>query len=168
MEPEAMDTDDGLRPPARLRALASWQASKVSVIGARMIGRHMPLSARPDFAVMAALEEYGELSQADLGRRLGLDRNEVSGIVTRLEGGQHIDRHVDPANRRRNVVTLTASGRRYLEEIQRHADAAQDELLAGLNTAERRHLNELLAKLLSGHRPQTVLAVRLRLPRVGR
>ena len=52
--------------------------------------------------------------------------------------------------RRRNIVTLTASGRRYLEEIQRHADVAQDELLAGLNPGERRQLNELLARLLRG------------------
>ena len=155
MEAEPLDTDDALRPPARLRALTSWQASKVSVLGARMVGRHMPLSARPDFAVLAALEEYGDLSQADLGRRLGLDRNEVSGIAVRLERGQYIDRHADPGNRRRNVLTLTASGRRYLEDIQQRADAAQDELLAGLNAAERRQLNELLAKVLGSHRPQS-------------
>ena len=147
--------DDGLRPPARLRRLASWQANKVSILGARMTARHMPLTARSDFAVLAALEEYGALSQADLGRRLGLDRNEVSGIVTRLASGRYVDRQADPADRRRNVVTLTESGKRHLEEIQRHADAAQDELLAGLDPAERRQLNELLAKLLSRHRGQS-------------
>src|SRR5215468_6205909 len=125
--------DDGLQPPARLRRLTSWQANKVSILGARMTARHMPLSARPDFAVLAALEEYGPLSQADLGRRLGLDRNDVSGIITRLEAGHHVDRQADPANRRRNLVTLTTPGKRYLEEIQRHADAAQDDLLAGLS-----------------------------------
>ena len=146
--------DDGLQPPARLRRLTSWQANKASILGARMTARHMPLTARSDFAVLAALEEYGALSQADLGRRLGLDRNEVSGIVTRLASGRHVNRQADPDNRRRNVVTLTASGKRYLEEIQRHADAAQDELLAGLSTTERRQLNELLAKLLSSHRAQ--------------
>jgi len=146
--------DDGLQPPARLRRLASWQANKVSILGARMTARHMPLTARSDFAVLAALEEYGALSQADLGRRLGLDRNDVSGIVTRLQSGRHVDRQADPANRRRNVVTLTASGKRYLEEIQRHANAAQDELLAGLSTTERQQLSELLAKLLSSHRAQ--------------
>ncbi len=146
--------DDGLQPPARLRRLASWQANKASILGARMTARHMPLTARSDFAVLAALEEYGALSQADLGRRLGLDRNEVSGIVTRLASDRHVNRQADPANRRRNVVTLTASGKRYLEEIQRRADAAQDELLAGLSTTERRQLNELLAKLLSSHRAQ--------------
>lgn len=147
--------DDGLQPPARLRRLASWQANKVSTLGARMTARHMPLTARSDFAILAALEEYGALSQADLGRRLGLDRNEVSGIVTRLASGRHVDRQANPADRRRNVVTLTASGKRYLEEIQRHADAAQDGLLIGLDPAERRQLNELLAKVLSSHRAQS-------------
>ncbi|WP_222849964.1 MarR family winged helix-turn-helix transcriptional regulator [Trebonia kvetii] len=147
--------DDGRQPPARLRRLASWQANKVSILGARLTARHMPLTARSDFAVLAALEEYGALSQADLGRRLGLDRNEVSGIVTRLASGRHVDRQADPADRRRNVVTLTESGKRHLEGIQRHADAAQDELLAGLDPAERRQLNELLAKLLSSHRGQS-------------
>jgi DNA-binding MarR family transcriptional regulator len=146
--------DDGVQPPARLRTLTSWQANKVSILGARMTARHMQLTARSDFAVLATLEEFGALSQADLGRHLGLDRNDISGIVTRLEDGRHVDRQADPANRRRNVVTLTTSGKRYLEEIQRRANAAQDELLAGLSTTERQQLNELLAKLLSSHRAQ--------------
>ena len=154
MEPEPTDNDEGLLPPARLRALTSWQANKVSVLGARMTARHMPLSARPDFAVMAALDEYGELSQADLGRRLGFDRNEVSGVSARLERGGYIDRHVDPGNRRRNIVTLTEAGSRYLAEIQQHADDAQDELLSALSADERRQLNELLAKVLGSHRSQ--------------
>jgi DNA-binding MarR family transcriptional regulator len=154
MDDETSD-DDGVRPPARLRRLTSWQANKVSILGARMTARHMPLTARADFAVLAALEEYGALSQADLGRHLGLDRNEVSGIVTRLQRDHHLDRQADPLDRRRNVVTLTTSGERRLEEIQQRADAAQDDLLAGLNAAERQQLNNLLAKLLGSHRPQS-------------
>jgi MarR family transcriptional regulator, lower aerobic nicotinate degradation pathway regulator len=153
MDDETID-DGWLKPPARLRQLTSWQANKVSTLGARMTARHMPLTARAEFAVLAALEEYGGLSQATLGRRLGLDRNEVSGIVSRLQRDHHVDRQTDPGDRRRNVVTLTPAGQRHLEEIQRHADAAQDELLAGLNAAERQQLNTLLAKLLGSHRPQ--------------
>jgi DNA-binding MarR family transcriptional regulator len=153
MSDETMDGDEP-RPPARLRRLASWQANKVSILGARMTARHMPLTARGEFAVLAALEEYGALSQADLGRLLGLDRNEVSGIVTRLEHGGSVDRQADPADRRRNVVTLTAPGQQRLEEMQRQADQAQDELLAGLNAGEREQLNALLAQVLARHRPQ--------------
>jgi DNA-binding MarR family transcriptional regulator len=148
------DADDDLRPPARLRALTSWQANKVSTIGARMTARHMPLTARSDFAVLAALEEFGALSQADLGRRLGLDRNDVSGIVTRLQAGGHIDRQADPGDRRRNLVSINQAGRRYLEEIQRGADKAQGELLSGLDADERRQLHALLAKALEAHKPE--------------
>lgn len=148
------DMDHAVRPPARLRELVSWQASKVSTLGARLTAQRMPLSARADFAVLAALEEYGALSQAEIGRRLGLDRNDVSGILNRLEGCRRVDRQADPANRRRNVVTLTAAGRQHLEELQQHADTVQAELLAGLDASEQRQLHSLLAKLLDSHKPQ--------------
>jgi MarR family transcriptional regulator, lower aerobic nicotinate degradation pathway regulator len=148
------DTDHPVRPPERLRGLASWQANKVATLGARLTARRMPLGARADFAVLAALEEYGPLSQAEIGRRLGLDRNDVNGVVSRLEGNQQVDRKPDAADRRRNVVTLTDLGRRHLDDLQAHADAVQDELLAGLDTAERRQLRSLLDKVLGSHQPQ--------------
>jgi DNA-binding MarR family transcriptional regulator len=78
----------------------------------------------------------------------------VNGILNRLETGHLVDRQSDPADRRRNVVTLTGAGRGHLEELQAHADAVQDELLAGLDPAERRQLHALLAKLLASHQPQ--------------
>ncbi len=152
---DGADTESGIQPPARLRELASWQASKVSTRGARLFARQLPLGARADFAVLATLEESGPLSQADIGRRLGLDRNDVNGIVSRLEAGHQISRQADPADRRRNVVTLTDAGRQYLAELQQHTDAVQDKLLAGLDPAERRQLQALLAKLLRSHKPQS-------------
>ena len=148
------DPDDGPQPPARLRELTSWQTSKVATLGARLFARHQPLGARGDFAVLAALEEYGPLSQAELGRRLGLDRNDVNGIVTRLEQQRQVERRADPADRRRNIVTVTRTGRARLDELQRYTDAVQDELLATLSPAERRQLQALLAKVLAGHQPQ--------------
>lgn len=150
----AVPKHDALQPPARLRGLASWQANKVATLGARLTAQRMPLSARADFAVLAALEEYGALSQAEIGRRLGLDRNDVSGILARLESGCRVDRQADPGNRRRNLVTLTAAGRRYLEELQQHADTVQAELLAGLDRTEQRQLQALLGKLLDSHAAQ--------------
>ena len=148
------DTDQAGPAPARLRELASWQASKVATLGARLFARRMPLGARADFAVLAALEEYGALSQADIGRRLGLDRNDVHGILNRLESHGQAARQPDPRDRRRNVVTLTDAGRRYLGQLQAHTDAVQDELLAGLDGTERRQLQALLTKLLDRHPPQ--------------
>jgi DNA-binding MarR family transcriptional regulator len=148
------ETEEGLRPPARLRELASWQTGKVATLGARLFARHMPLGARADYAVLAALEEYGPLSQAGIGRRLGLDRNDVNGILNRLQDRRQVERQADPADRRRNLVTLTSAGQQYLDELQRYADTVQDELLAGLGPAEQRQLQALLAKLLGAHQPQ--------------
>lgn len=149
-----MTEADDVQPPTRLRALASWQANKVSTLGARLTARRMPLGARADFAVLAALEEYGDLSQAALGRRLGLDRNDINGVLNRLQEAGAVTREADPADRRRNVVGLTRAGRKYLEEVQRHADAVQDELLHGLSASERRQLQALLAKVLASHATQ--------------
>jgi DNA-binding MarR family transcriptional regulator len=149
-----MADKDEVRPPARLRVLASWQTNKVSTLGARLTAQRMPLGARADFAVLAALEEYGPLSQAGIGRRLGLDRNDINGILSRLEANRQISRQPDPADRRRNVVTLTDAGRRHLASLQAHADAVQEELLAGLDAGERQQLHALLAKVLGRHRPQ--------------
>ena len=148
------DASDDLEPPARLRTLTSWQASQLSKIGARMIARRMPLSARSDFAVLAVLEEYGPVSQADLGRRLGIDRNDINAIVTRLQAAGYINRQADPEDRRRNLVTINLSGTCYLEQIEHNAAEVQDELLSALDANERRQLHELLAKALEAHKPE--------------
>jgi DNA-binding MarR family transcriptional regulator len=139
------------RPPARLRALLSWQVNKANTVGTRLTATRMPLNARSDFAVLAALEEYGTVSQADLGRQLGLDRNNVNSIVTRLEGARRVARATDPADRRRNTVSLTDDGRGYLAELQAATDAVQRELAEGLSDSEVDHLRTLLTKLLRAH-----------------
>lgn len=146
-----MTDDDGRRPPARLRALVSWQINKVNVAGTRLTGSRMPASGRSDFAVLAALEEYGALSQADLGRRLGLDRNSINGIVTRLDDSGRIVRATDPSDRRRNTVAITPAGQQYLEELQATTDAVQADLTAKLSAVEKEQLGRLLAKVLEAH-----------------
>jgi len=143
--------DDTTTPPARLRALISWQANRVNILGARLTGARMPATGRADFAVLAALEEDGPISQADLGRKLGLDRNTINGIVTRLDHADQIVRATDPADRRRNTVAITPLGRQYLDELQAATDTVQAELAAPLSTAEAAQLQRLLGKILDAH-----------------
>lgn len=143
-----------VRAPERLRALVSWQANKVATLGTRLTARHMPLTARADFAVLAALHEYGPLSQAELGRRLGLDRNDISTILSRLDQERAVTRTPDPDNQRRNVVRVARAGLRRLADLQVRADAVQDELLEGLQGSERAQLIALLDKVLSVHPAQ--------------
>jgi DNA-binding MarR family transcriptional regulator len=149
-----MSDGDLLGPPARLGALTQWQAGKVATLGARFTAARMPLGGRADFAVLAALDEFGVMSQADLGRRLGLDRNDVNEIVGRLATAQHIDRQPDLSDRRRNLVTITAQGRQHLDDLERIANDVQDDLLRGLDAKDREALRTLLGRVLSSHGPQ--------------
>src|SRR4028119_2386163 len=76
-------------PPQRLRRLPTWLVSQLGIRSTRLIaGRIARPGARVDFAVLAALEEFGAMSQAELGRRLGLDRSDVVAVLNRLEGGR--------------------------------------------------------------------------------
>ncbi|AMM22578.1 hypothetical protein AX769_20595 [Frondihabitans sp. PAMC 28766] len=114
----------------------------------------MPLHGRADFAILSALDEYGPLSQAELGRRLGLDRNDVNGVVNRLDAAEQVVRETDPADRRRNIITITRAGSAHLSVLDGHAADVQAELVHTLDESERRQLHALLTKVLAGHTPQ--------------
>lgn len=136
--------------PARLRRLPSWLVSQVSLQASRHTAQLLEQpGVRTDFAVLAALEEYGSLSQAELGRRLGLDRKDVNGVLDRLQHSRHVNREADAEDRRRNIVNLTPSGRRHLNELEHELDAVQEKLLAPLTPAERGQLVQLLQRLLA-------------------
>ena len=140
--------------PARLRALTSWQAGRVATLGARLTAAHMALEARSDFAVLAALDELGPLSQAEIGRSLGLDRANVNRIASRLEQEGLLARTQDPEDGRRQVLRATAEGQAHLADLERSAGRVQDELLVALDRDERDQLRLLLDKVLAAHPAQ--------------
>ena len=99
------------------------------------------------FRLLAALEEHGDSSQADLGRQTGIDRSDVVATLDDLVGWGFAERHPDPADRRRNVVTLTDDGRAAVDRLDRVLDGVQEAVLAPLTAAERGTLLRLLTKL---------------------
>jgi DNA-binding MarR family transcriptional regulator len=99
------------------------------------------------YRLLAAIEEHGPTSQADLGRQTGIDRSDVVATLDDLVDRGLAQRRPDPVDRRRNVVTLTARGRRMLTRLDEVVDDVQDELLAPLTRKEREDLVRLLAKL---------------------
>ena len=99
------------------------------------------------FRVLAALDQFGPASQADLGRRTGIDRSDVVATLNELVARGLARREPDMADRRRNVITLTKQGADRLERLDAVLDGVQNTVLAPLTPRERETLVRLLAKL---------------------
>jgi DNA-binding MarR family transcriptional regulator len=99
------------------------------------------------FRLLAALDQHGPASQADLGRHTGIDRSDVVATLNDLVASGLAERERDPADGRRNVVTITKRGVGTLERLDAVLDAVQDAMLAPLTPNERKTFMRLLAKL---------------------
>lgn len=139
-----MDLDEA---PARLRALPSYAITLAAARAVRLAAdRASELGAsKAAYGMLAVIEEFGPSSQADLGRRLGMDRRSVSEEAAGLEHGGFVSRGPDPADSRRNRLEITAAGRALLAQLESSFRAMQDELLVSLSPGERAELNRLLA-----------------------
>jgi MarR family transcriptional regulator, lower aerobic nicotinate degradation pathway regulator len=100
-----------------------------------------------DFRLLAALDQYGPASQADLGRHTGIDRSDVVATLNDLVSSGLARREPDKADRRRNIVTMTTRGARKLERLDEILHEVQDAVLAPLTPNERKTFVRLLAKL---------------------
>ncbi len=146
-------TDDqhvGYDPPERLRQLPTWLTAEVARRGRLLVNASLAQDGarRQHFTVLSSLSEQGPASQAELGRRLSIDRSDLHALLTELESDGLVARVRDQRDRRRNVVTLTRAGRGALARLGKRIDAAQDALLEPLSAGERRELSRLLQKLL--------------------
>lgn len=145
---------DPLSTPARLRRRATWLLGQSSNQGHRLISERMHTAGvanRSYYSLLAALSEVGATSQADLGRRVGLDRSDVTAVVTDLEAKGYLERTADPADRRRNLVRITVEGEKFLVLLDAEVGAAQEDLLSPLSPQEREQLIGMLVRIVEHH-----------------
>lgn len=121
----------------------------VSQLGFHAAGRFAqrlrPLGLQPrHFGLLTHLAASDGQTQQRLADTMGIHRNAMVGLIDDLEERGLVQRRRHPADRRAHALHLTAAARDLLTEAQAAADAHDVELLAGLNTTDRRHLLTLL------------------------
>src|SRR5262245_45792531 len=121
------------RTPDRVRERPTWLLSRAFARSSAIL--HAGFEAGGDglrgyhYRLLAALEQWGPASQADLGRDTGIDRSDVTAALLELESRGLIERQVDPAHRRRNIVTLLPQGLDALRRLDVVLEGIQRDVL---------------------------------------
>ncbi len=93
------------------------------------------------FNVLFALKfANGDLTQADLGKRLVVTRASITSVLDKLERKGLVERQKVPGNRRIHHVRLTRSGTALLDSLEPEYRNEIHAIMAGLNDAECKRL----------------------------
>ncbi|GAA3921249.1 MarR family winged helix-turn-helix transcriptional regulator [Actinoplanes auranticolor] len=134
--------------------LPSWLLTQTAAHAGRLVTeRFAEVGARGYHYRLLETLLGGPASQAELGRRTGIHLSDMVAVLNELTADGYVERSPDPADKRRNVVTITDRGRERAAELAARAEAIQDELLTPLTAAERAELVRLLSLLRKGAAP---------------
>jgi len=104
------------------------------------------------WAVLGALSRPSAangMSMGDLARYLMVSRQNLSGLIGRMERDGHVGLAADPRDRRSRLVTMTEAGRRvWLVDAQPKILAYYEETLEGFSVNDIAHTLHYLLKLL--------------------
>ena len=138
-----------MAPLERVAGRPTWLLSRANARAQALLGAGFAAEGFRgyQYRLLAALDQHGAGSQADLGRQTGIDRSDVVAALNELAEGGFVRRDPDPADGRRNVVSITRKGRGALGRLDTMLDRVQDAVLAPLAPDERAVLLRLLARL---------------------
>ncbi len=104
------------------------------------------------WAVLGALSRpkvSGGMSIGELARYLMVSRQNLSGVISRMERDGHLTSAPDPNDRRSRLVTMTDTGRHvWIDQAQPKINDFYDAALAGFSISDIAHSVHYLLKLL--------------------
>ena len=103
------------------------------------------------FKVLRALGESGPLGQHQLADLIAVDPRNAVPLIDGLAERGLLAREVDPADRRRRVLTLTPRGQRLAADLASIGAEIENDFLSPLTTAEQQSLRQMLLSLLRAY-----------------
>ena len=100
------------------------------------------------FGVLLALDSDPGMSQRELCETLDLDRSTIAEIVTRLQRRGLIERERHAVDRRRNILTLSPTGRAELATLLPRVERVDEVLVGGMTPEDGEELRRLLSMML--------------------
>lgn len=99
--------------------------------------------------LMALGELGGACGQQRLSQLIGIDSRNAVPIIDGLVGRGLLSREVDPTDRRRRMLALTATGRDVVRDLTETGARIEDRFLRALAPADRKELHRILLALLA-------------------
>jgi DNA-binding MarR family transcriptional regulator len=96
------------------------------------------------YTAMTVLERHAELTASRLAHRSFVTAQTMADMVTTLLERGYVERHRDPADRRRLVLALTSAGRAVLDDYRPRVAALEAEMLSPLSAAEAKALRRAI------------------------
>lgn len=104
---------------------------------------------RPLHALLLIPLLGGGRHASDLAETLGVSRQAVAQVVTRLEGDGYLTRITDPGDARARLICLTPRGRAALRTMRASARAVEDDWRERLGAGQLASFRDMLVTLLS-------------------
>ncbi len=92
--------------------------------------------------------DKGDLSSAQLSRRFSMTPQSMNELVTVLERKKLLKKSVDPSHKRILRLSLTAKGKKLLQDCNTALDIMEEILLKDLSAGETNTLRNLIGKIL--------------------
>ncbi|WP_028669250.1 MarR family winged helix-turn-helix transcriptional regulator [Saccharospirillum impatiens] len=102
------------------------------------------------YAALAKIEAHPGIDQVTLAGLIAYDRTTIGGVVDRLVQKGLLAREVSPTDRRARVLKLSDLGSGALQTLAPAVEAAQTQMLCGLDGEERSQFIQLLQKATAG------------------
>jgi DNA-binding MarR family transcriptional regulator len=142
MNEQALDLEKFL--PYQLSVLSNTISSAIAETYSNRYGLSIP-----EWRVLAVLGRFAGSSAGQVAKKTAMDKVAVSRAVSRLLAAGRIEREFADADRRRSILKMSASGMKIYQRISPVLLRYEAELLAGLSATDRRHLDRILARLIS-------------------
>jgi len=148
--------DSAAAPPRGLSFQnGNWylMAKTGSLARQRWAGMLAQLKVSPgQYGVLMALGEAGPLGQQRLAELVGVDPRNAVPLIDALAEQGLVRREVDPVDRRRRVLDLTAKGREVVADLASVGAEIERDLLSPLTPADQATLRRMLLALLDAAR----------------
>lgn len=101
-----------------------------------------------EYIILGALGTVADMTQAELGKAIGLDKTTLTSQLDRLEKRGLVERRQHPRDRRVRIPVITPAGSALCARVSEACTAAESEVLAGFDAAQVETFRQMLVAVI--------------------